>query len=258
MFGVCFGGFPGHIPDPYAFATRQSEVAERPGRDGGQDVFQDLMPNLTSLAPVLVLVTIFVLSFLETTLVVGVVLPGEVLVGACIGVLHVSMAPVAGLAAAAGCLSGQLAGYALGRWMGPSVQHGWVGRKAGPKRWAQAEKLVGDSGGWLLVTARFVSVAHTLAPVLAGALKMPLRRFTLFGAVSAVVWAGLWTAVGAALSGMSQFVDSGLLSWAMVLGGVIIGSVVMTKLLRRTSDDVAEEAAPEPTRREAFPQTIGV
>ncbi|MEV4317504.1 DedA family protein [Actinocrispum sp. NPDC049592] len=223
-------------------------------------MFQDLMPDLTALSPVLVLVTIFVLSFLETTLVVGVVLPGEVLVGACIGVLHVSWSPIAGVVAAAGCLAGQLGGYAIGRWMGPAVRHGWIGRKAGAKRWEQAEKLVGDNGGLLLVTARFVSVAHTLAPVLAGALRMPLRRFTLFGAISAVVWAALWTAVGAALSGASQFVDSGLLSWAMVLGGVVIGAFVMGKLLKRvdTSEDVAETAAPQPTTREAVPSTMGV
>jgi membrane-associated protein len=218
------------------------------------------MPDLTALSPVAVLATIFVLSFLETTLVVGVVLPGEVLVGACIGVLHVSWSPIAGVVAAAGCLAGQLGGYAIGRWMGPAVRHGWIGRKAGPKRWEQAERLVGSSGGWLLVTARFVSVAHTLAPVLAGALRMPLRRFTFFAAISAVVWAAIWTAVGAALSGASQFVDSGLLSWAMVLGGVVIGAVVMGKLLKRadTSAEVAGKAAPRPTPREIVPTTMGV
>jgi membrane protein DedA with SNARE-associated domain len=223
-------------------------------------VFQDLMPDLTTLAPAAVLATIFVLSVLETTLVVGVVLPGEVLVGACIGVLHVSWSPIAGVVAAAGCLAGQLVGYAIGRWLGPAVKHGWIGRKTGVKRWEQAEKLVGDSGGWLLVTARFVSVAHTLAPVLAGALRMPLRRFGLFATVSAVVWAALWTAIGAALSGASQFVDPGLLSWAMVLGGVVIGGIVMSKLLKRmdTSVDVAETAAPEPTPREAVASTMGV
>ncbi|CAM4107567.1 DedA family protein [Kibdelosporangium persicum] len=191
------------------------------------------MPDLTALSPVAVLVTIFVLAFLETSVVVGVVLPGEVLVGACIGVLHVAWSPLAGAVAAAGCLAGQLGGYALGRWSGPAIKHGWVGRKAGPKRWAQAERLVGESGGWLLVTARFVSVAHTLAPVLAGALRMPLRKFTLFAGVSAVVWAALWTAVGAALSGVGQFIDPGVLSLALVGGGVVIGGLIMTKLFRR-------------------------
>lgn len=225
---------------------------------GDEIVFQDLLPNLQSLAPVLVLVTIFVLSFLETTLVIGVILPGEALVGVCIGVLHVSWAPIAGVSAAVGCLAGQLAGYGLGRWAGPSIKHGWLGRKAGPKRWAQAERLVGDTGGLLLLTARFVSVAHTLAPVLAGALRMPLRRFTLYGAISSVVWASIWTAVGAALSGVSQFVDSGLLSWVMVIGGVVVGSVVMGRLLKRpTSDDVAEDDDTEPTTIEVQPQTMG-
>ncbi|RSM68118.1 DedA family protein [Kibdelosporangium aridum] len=204
------------------------------------NVFEGLMPDLTALSPVAVLVTIFVLSFLETSVVIGVVLPGEVLVGACIGVLHVAWSPLAGAVAAAGCVAGQLGGYALGRWSGPAIKHGWVGRKAGPKRWAQAERLVGESGGWLLVTARFVSVAHTLAPVLAGTLRMPLRKFIAFAAISAVVWAALWTAVGAALSGASQVIDPGLLSFALVGGGVVIGGVIMTKLFRRLDKAVKD------------------
>lgn len=224
-------------------------------------MFEGLMPDLTALSPVAVLVTIFVLSFLETSLVVGVILPGEVLVGACIGVLHVSWSPLAGVVAAVGCVAGQLGGYAIGRWMGPAVKHGWVGRKAGPKRWEQAERLVGESGGWLLVTARFVSVAHTLAPVLAGALRMPLRRFSMFAAVSAVIWAALWTAVGAALSGASQVIDQGLLSAVMVVGGVIIGGIIMSKLLRKFDSSGDEQdktaAAQQPARREMAATSIG-
>ncbi|MET0236869.1 MAG: DedA family protein [Kibdelosporangium sp.] len=219
-------------------------------------MFEGLMPDLTALSPVAVLVTIFVLSFLETSVVIGVVLPGEVLVGACIGVLHVSWSPLAGLVAALGCLAGQLGGYAVGRWSGPSIRQGWIGRKAGPKRWEQAERLVGESGGWLLVTARFVSVAHTLAPVLAGALRMPLRKFGLFAAASAVVWAALWTAVGAALSGASQFVDPGIVSFAMVAGGIVIGGIIMTKVLRRF-DASAAAAAPEPKQREVATTSVG-
>lgn len=223
-------------------------------------MFEGLMPDLTALSPVAVLVTIFVLSFLETSVVVGVVLPGEVLVGACIGVLHVSWSPLAGVVAAIGCFVGQLGGYALGRWVGPAVQNGWVGRKAGPRRWQQAERLVGESGGWLLVTARFVSVAHTLAPVLAGAMRMSSRRFSLFAAVSAVVWAALWTAVGAALSGASRIIDPGVVSLAMVGAGVVVGAIVMNRVLRRldTSGDVAPKAASQPTQREVVTSSIGV
>ncbi|ALG13780.1 hypothetical protein AOZ06_49140 [Kibdelosporangium phytohabitans] len=210
-------------------------------------MFEDLMPDLTALSPVAVLVTVFVLSFLETTVVIGVVLPGEVLVGACIGVLHVAWSPLAGAVAAVGCLAGQVGGYALGRWSGPAIKHGWIGRKAGPKRWAQAEHLVGQSGGWLLVTARFVSVAHTLAPVLAGALRMPLRKFVAFGAFSAVVWAALWTAVGAALSGASQVIDPGVLSFALVGGGVVVGGLIMTKLFRKFDEAAEQRSEEEPT-----------
>ena len=148
------------------------------------------MPDLATLAPATILVTIFVLSFLETSVLVGVLLPGEVLVAACVGVLPVSWSLLAAVAAAAGCLIGQLAGYLLGRALGPALHNSWIARKAGPERLAQAERLVRDAGGWLLVIARFVAVAHTLAPVLAGALRMPTRRFIWFAMLSGAIWAG--------------------------------------------------------------------
>lgn len=205
-------------------------------------MFDDLMPDLTTLSPTAVLVTIFVLAFLETSLVVGVFLPGEVLVAAGIGVLHVSWSPLAGVVAAAGCLTGQVVGYLIGYGVGPKLQHGWVGRKTGPKRWAQAEHLVRNSGGWLLITARFVAVAHTLAPVLAGALRMPRARFVGFAALSSLVWAVIWTVVGAALSKMGQAVDHGLISTVLVTGGVLVAAVVIGRVLRHPAE-ATERAA---------------
>ncbi|TQJ02147.1 DedA family protein [Amycolatopsis cihanbeyliensis] len=206
-------------------------------------MFEDLMPDLGALPPLAVLATVFVLAFLETSLLVGVFLPGEVLLAGCIGVLHVTWSPLAGLVAAAGCFAGQLVGYLIGRRVGPALQRGWIGRKTDPRRWEQAEQLVRSSGGWLLVTARFVAVAHTLAPALAGVLRMPLRRFAWFAALSSAVWAALWTAVGAGLGQAGQLLDQGLLTTALVLGGIVISTLVVGRVLRKPAEDM--ETVPE-------------
>jgi membrane-associated protein len=196
-------------------------------------LFQAWVPELTTLSPPAVLITIFVLSVLETSFVIGIVLPGEVLVAACIGVLQPSWSPWAGVVASAGCLAGQVLGYLLGRSLGRATLYGgWLGRKVGRERLAMAERIARDTGGWLVITARFVAVLHTLAPLLAGALRMPLRQFLCWAALSAVVWAALWTAVGAALGHAGRVLDQDLVTIGFVAVGALVATVVSARTLR--------------------------
>jgi membrane-associated protein len=195
-------------------------------------LFQHLVYSLTTLSVGAVMATVFVLSVLETSLVVGLVLPGEVLVAACVGLLHLYWVPLAGVAAAAGCLTGQFIGYFLGLKLGPTLRDGWVGRRTGPDRWAQAERLVQAAGFWLLITARFVAVVHTLAPVLAGALRMPIRRFALSAALSSALWAMVWVTIGAVVGQTGRMLDHGLIITGMVIVGVVVATVVSSRLLR--------------------------
>lgn len=207
------------------------------------------MPDVTTLSPVAILVTVFVLAVLETSVVVGLVLPGEILVAACVGVLDLGWWPVTVTVAAVGCLIGQTAGYGLGRAMGPALQHSWIGRKTGPDRLAQAERLARETGPLLLITARFVAVVHTLAPVLAGTLRMPVRRFLWCAALSSTIWAVVWTAIGTALGQASRFVDPGLVTTVFAVVGVVIATVVFGRVLRTSrrcvdSDEAADEDGP--------------
>ena len=199
------------------------------------------MPDVTTLSPVAVLVTVFVLSVLETSVVVGLVLPGEVLIAACIGVLDLDWWPVTITVAAAGCLFGQTAGYGLGRAMGPALQHSWIGRKTGQERLAQAEQLARETGPLLLISARFVAVVHTLAPVLAGTLRMPVRRFLWCAALSSTIWAVVWTAIGTALGQAGRYIDPGLVTTVFAVVGVGIATLVFSRVLRATRRQAAGE-----------------
>lgn len=222
-------------------------------------MFDDLLPDLTGLPTDAVLVTVFVLSFLETSVVVGVFLPGEVLVAACIGVLPAALSPLAGVAAATGCLIGQVVGYLVGRALGPTLYHSWLGRRTGPHRLAKAEQLARDAGGWVLITARFVAVAHTLAPVLAGVLRMPARRFGASAALSSTIWAVVWTALGVVVGQTGRLMDPGLMTTVLVIAGTVTATLVAGRVLRvsRRSRSATGMAAPiEPIAQAATDTTV--
>ena len=100
------------------------------------------------------------------------------------------------LAAVAGSLAGESVGYLLGWRYGDRIRTSRLGRLVGPARWAAAEAFLHGKGGSALAAARFMAVAHAVAPVLAGSARMPYRRFVA------------WCTVGS-LSGPSPTSGSG-------------------------------------------------
>lgn len=203
-------------------------------------MFDVLTRDVGSLPIAALLAVLFGIAVLETSLVVGVVLPGEIMLASGIGMLPTAWTPVAGVLLAAGCFGGQLVGYLIGHRFGPTLRDGWVGRRTGPRVWAQAERVVHQSGGLLLVGSRFVAIAHTVVPVVAGALRMPIRRFTGYAALSSIVWAALWTVAGTVLGGISRAIDPGLLNTALVIAGVVIGTIVIGRVIRKPAEDEPE------------------
>jgi membrane-associated protein len=84
-----------------------------------------------------------VLLVLETTVLIGLVTPGEVVLLAAATTVG-SAGEYAGLAAvAAGAsLAGQTGGYLLGRRFGGTIRSSWAGRKVGEANWRRAEAVL--------------------------------------------------------------------------------------------------------------------
>jgi membrane-associated protein len=143
------------------------------------------------------LVTFAILAA-ETSLFVGLLVPGDVVAlfaGATVG--HpLEFAALAGIAAL-GSLVGESAGYLIGRGYGRRLRHSRLGARLGERRWRRAERLaLGRDGGWALVTSRFVPVLHSMVPVLAGALGVPYRRFIAWEAAGGLLWGATYVGVG--------------------------------------------------------------
>ncbi|WP_219416166.1 DedA family protein [Pseudonocardia nigra] len=142
-----------------------------------------------------------VMLVLETTVLVGLVTPGEVVLLAAATTVGSAgeYAALAGVAAGAS-LVGQTGGYLLGRRFGSRIRHSRAGRKIGEPNWVRAEALLSGGTGRAIVGSRFLAVVHSLVPVLAGTLRMPMGRFARCTALGAVVWGLVYVGLGSAAS----------------------------------------------------------
>lgn len=142
-----------------------------------------------------VLATVFV----ESGLLVGFLLPGD------------SLLFTAGLLSADGLLpsiwvllltiplaaiAGDQVGYAIGRKGGPAVFNRPQSRFFRREYVERAERFFAEHGARTIVLARFVPVVRTLAPVMAGAARMPYRTFVVFNVLGAVAWGAGVTLLG--------------------------------------------------------------
>jgi membrane-associated protein len=171
-----------------------------------------------------------VLLVLETTVLVGLVTPGEVVLLAAATTVG-SAGEYAALAAVAagGSLAGQTGGYLLGRTFGGRIRASWGGRKIGEANWVRAERVLRGGTGRAIVGSRFLAVAHSLVPVIAGTLRMPWGRYARYTAVGAVLWGLVYVGLGSAAS-------IAIRKFAHLLGPtvttVVVAAVVVALIVR--------------------------
>ncbi|GAA5111399.1 DedA family protein [Pseudonocardia adelaidensis] len=146
-------------------------------------------------------VVVGVLLVLETTVLVGLVTPGEVVLLAAATTVVTTGEYLALAAVAAGAsLVGQTGGYLLGRTFGGRIRASWGGRRIGEANWVRAEGVLRGGTGRALVGSRFLAVAHSLVPVIAGTLRMPWGRFARYTAIGALLWGLVYVGLGSAAS----------------------------------------------------------
>lgn len=144
-------------------------------------------------------VVLFVI-FAETGLFFGFFLPGDYLLFlagmfVATGRLDVNIyVLVFGLIVAA--TSGNFTGY-------------WFGKKAGPllykrkdtfffkkKYLISAEKYYRKQGAFALIMGRFVPIVRTFAPIVAGVVKLDVKKFAFYNIVGAIIWIASLTLLG--------------------------------------------------------------
>ena len=162
--------------------------------------------------------------FLETSLLIGLVVPGDtIVIVAATAVENPAQYIGLLLAVIVGALAGESLGFALGRWFGPHIRASRLGRRIGEQNWQRAQNYVDRRGGIAVFVSRFLPVLHSLVPVTVGMSTMRYRRFIAWTAPACVIWAVTYVTFGTVAAGSYRAMAEQL-HWA---GYVFVGAIVL-------------------------------
>lgn len=177
--------------------------------------------------------------FLETSVLVGLVVPGDTIVIVASTAVEGPVEYFSLVAAVvAGALAGESVGFALGRFFGPRIRHSRLGRRIGEHNWARAENYVDRRGGIAVFISRFLPVLHSLVPLTVGMSTMRYRRFMAWTVPACVIWAFAYVSVGSAAAGSYRQLADQLHFAGYIFVGIIVvfllGVLIVKKLLERS------------------------
>ncbi|MGO2539563.1 VTT domain-containing protein [Specibacter sp. AOP5-B1-6] len=152
--------------------------------------------------------------FAETGLLVGFFLPGDSLLftaGLLVstGTMPVNIWVLMALLIVSGFIGNQL-GYFIGYKAGPAIFNKPESRLFKKQHVDTAHAFFEKHGGKALILARFVPIVRTFVPVIVGVAKMDMRKFVLFNAIGAILWAGGITLLGYILGNKVPWVRDNL------------------------------------------------
>lgn len=179
-------------------------------------------------------VAVAVIAFTESLALVGLFLPGAVLmfgVGALVGAGVLPLWSTL-VWAAAGAIAGDGVSFWLGRHFHQRIRVMWPLRRH-PELIAQSVDFFHRHGGKSVLLGRFIGPIRPVIPVVAGMLEMPVRRFVAVNVISGLLWAPVYVLPGmvfAASLGLAAEVATRL---ALLLGTLLMLLFLVLWLTRR-------------------------
>jgi len=166
--------------------------------------------------------------FAETGLLIGFFLPGDslVLISGIIcasrpELLNINIITLE-LSLIASAVMGNIAGYWFGNKMGEKLLHRNDSLIFKKKHIELTQHFYEKNGGKTLIIGRFLPIIRTFAPILAGIIKIEMKKFMLFNITGAILWIGLLCSIG------FRF---GRVFWVQQhIGYIIIGLIIITML----------------------------
>src|SRR5687768_6522759 len=107
------------------------------------EILDWILDTVESVDPVMRTLLAGVGIMLETSVLIGLVVPGDTIVlVASTAVDSTAEYFALTFAVIAGALIGESIGFALGRWFGPHILHSRIGRKIGEDNWHRAQRYL--------------------------------------------------------------------------------------------------------------------
>jgi membrane-associated protein len=197
------------------------------------DVLGWILDTVRQVDPGLRLLVAFAGMLFETSILLGLIVPGDTIVlvaATAIGnwVEYVALL----LAVIAGALAGESVGFMLGRWFGPRIQGSRLGRRLGEKNWRRAETYLERRGGLAIFISRFLPVLHALIPLTVGMSSMSYRKFIAWTAPACAVWAGAYVSVGWLAAGSYRRLADQLHYAGLIFAGILVVFIGLALLVR--------------------------
>lgn len=203
------------------------------------DILDAILSTVQSVDPVLRTVLAGIGMLLETSVLIGLVVPGDTIVlvastGVDGGAQYIALVGTV----IVGALCGESIGFALGRFFGPKIRASRLGRRIGEHNWVRAETYIERRGGIAVFLSRFLPVLHSLVPVTVGMSTMRYRTFMAWTVPACVLWAFAYVTVGSAAAGGYREVSDSLHFAGYLFVGAIAAFIVLVvvakKLLERS------------------------
>lgn len=162
---------------------------------------QALLEHFILQSAVYSLIAVLLVAFLESLALVGLILPGTVLMaglGALIGSGELNFWH-AWLAGIVGCLMGDWISFWLG-WRFKKPLHRWSFMKKNKALLDKTEHALHQHSMFTILVGRFVGPTRPLVPMVAGMLDLPVAKFIVPNIIGCVLWPpfyflpGIWRA----------------------------------------------------------------
>ncbi len=216
------------------------------------ELIETALQYIESVPPVWRIVLVGVAILLETSVLIGLIVPGETVLLALSTGIDAPLPWVLTIAASiVGALLGESFGFWLGRTFGPRIRASRVGRWLGDERWQRAELLIQRRGGPAVLISRFLPVLHSLVPLTAGMGGMRYRRFLAWTIPACVIWSTAYVSAAAGASASFRELSSSL-HWAgyLFVGVIVVFLLIMWlvkravgKVMNRDLDEANAQAA---------------
>jgi membrane protein DedA with SNARE-associated domain len=140
---------------------------------------------------------VFLISLSESLAIVGLVVPGVVMMTAIGAMMGGGVLPF--WETLSWAILGAIAGDGISYWLGyryhQQLREFWPFRQF-PQLLIRGEKFFSQHGGKSIIFGRFVGPVRPMIPVIAGMMDMSPKRFLFFNVVSAIAWAPLYSLPG--------------------------------------------------------------
>jgi membrane protein DedA with SNARE-associated domain/membrane-associated phospholipid phosphatase len=203
--------------------------------------FEKVLENIGSALGPWTYAVVGLFAFLETGAFLGFIAPGEtaVIVGGLVaGQGQISLLALIAIVWAC-CLLGDAVSYEIGQRKGRAWLLKYGGRlKITEDRLDQVERLLHSHGAVMIIVGRFLGFVRPLTPFIAGATRMPFRRFFPYDVLAAGAWSITFCTLGflfwRSIDKLTTYVSRGLFALGTLV--VVIAGIVALIHLRRSPE----------------------